>query len=286
MLRLLVLCLCLGFAQASKAKVDSTLTDTILKLSNAIRLEPDSQKEEASRMLELLLESYYSEPKNFENTFGKVPYLGQISSPDGKVKMVCWNAAYETGEFKYYCVLRYQPNKENVFVTVFEDTETDWSRINRKPVRPNKWYGALYYKILANKHKGKTYYTVLGWDGKDEITNRKVVDVLSFQGKSVILGASLFTDENNRSLHRVVYEYANDVSMALNYDEKEKMIVLDHLAPEDSRFVGQFQFYGPDFSYDAFKFKKGKWIFLRDVFAKNRSLNNLPDNARPGDFSD
>jgi hypothetical protein len=74
--------------------------------------------------------------------------------------------------------------------------------------------------------------------------------------------------------------------MALNFDEKEKMIVMDHLAPEDSRFVGQYQFYGPDFSYDALKFKKGAWIFERDVFAKNRSLNNLPDNARPGDFKD
>ena len=74
--------------------------------------------------------------------------------------------------------------------------------------------------------------------------------------------------------------------MALNFDAKEKMIVMDHLAPEDSRFEGQYQFYGPDFSYDALKFKKGAWIFERDVFAKNRSLNNLSEDARPGDFKD
>lgn len=268
------------------AQVDSTLTDSILKLSDAIRLEPDEKKLEASARLETLLSTYYSNVVNFDNSFGKIPYIGQLESPDGKLKMVCWNAALEKGDFKYFCVLRYKPSKEEVFVTVFEDSDEDWSRINRKPIRPSKWYGALYYKILANKYKGKTYYTLLGWDGKDNITNRKVVDVLNIQGKSVILGASMFKDEQEKPVHRLIYEYANDVSMALNYDETEKMIVMDHLAPEDSRFVGQYQFYGPDFSYDALQFKKGEWVYLRDVFAKNRSLNNLPKEARPGDFKD
>jgi hypothetical protein len=113
-----------------------------------------------------------------------------------------------------------------------------------------------------------------------------MVDALSFQGKTVILGSSMFVDEDERSAHRLIYEYANDVSMALNYDDKEKMIIMDHLAPEDSRFEGQYQFYGPDFSYDALIFKKGLWRLELDVFAKNRSLNNLPADSKPGGFED
>lgn len=268
------------------AQVDSTFTDTVLRLSDLIRLESDEKKLEASAQLEVLLKSYYSDVVKFDNSLGKIPYIGQLESPDGKLKMVCWNVALEQGNFRYFCVMRYKPTKEVVFVTVFEDSDEDWSRINRKPIRPNNWYGALYYKILENKYKGKTYYTVLGWDGKDNITNRKVIDILNIQGKSVILGASVFKDEQNKPSHRLIYEYANDVSMALNYDDAEKMIVMDHLAPEDSRFVGQYQFYGPDFSYDGLQFKKGEWILLRDVFAKNRSLNGLPEDARPGDFKD
>ena len=182
--------------------------------------------------------------------------------------------------------MRHKPTKETVAITVFEDSVDDWDRIDRKPIRPNNWYGVLYYKILAHRYRGQTYYTLLGWDGKDNITNRKMVDALSLQGKTVILGSSMFVDEDERSAHRLIYEYANDVSMALNYDDKEKMIIMDHLAPEDSRFEGQFQFYGPDFSYDALVFKKGFWRLERDIFAKNRSLNNLPEGAKPGDFKD
>ena len=214
-----------------------------------------------------------------------MPFLGQLASEDGVIRMLCWNLVMQNDDYQYHCVMRHKPEKKIVFVTVFQDN-SDWKRIDRKPIRPNKWYGALYYKILANRYRGKTNYTILGWDGKDNITNRKVVDVISIQGKSVILGSSIFKNEKELPVHRLIYEYANDVSMALNFDAKEKMIVMDHLAPEDSRFEGQYQFYGPDFSYDALKFKKGAWIFERDVFAKNRSLNNLSEDARPGDFKD
>ncbi len=273
------------FSSLAHAQVDSTLTDTILSLSDLMRKEADSVKLNAAASLEELLVQHYSNPEKFGTQLAQVPYMGQLISPDRAVQMLCWNVELENGNFQYHAVMVHKAKKGEVALTIFEDVE-DWERIDRKPVRPSKWYGALYYKILSNKHKGKTYYTILGWDGKDNITNRKVVDVITFQGKSVILGSSMFKDENDRPAHRIIYEYANDVSMALNYDEKEKKIIMDHLAPEDSRFEGQYQFYGPDFSYDALQFKKGKWIFIKDIFAKNRSLNNLPENARPGDFKD
>lgn len=267
------------------AQVDSAFANAVRQELHTIRTAPDSDKVLAATKLETMLHKFYKEPQHFNLEIDSVPFLGQLSSPDNAIKMLCWNIAFEDGTYQYHTVMRHKPSKETVVVTVFQDN-TDWNRISRKPIRPNNWYGALYYRILANKYRRKTYYTVIGWDGKDNITNRKVVDVLTIQGNSVILGSSVFKDKNNRPAHRLIYEYANDVSMALNYDEKEKMIIMDHLAPEDSRFEGQYQFYGPDFSYDALVFKKGKWNLKRDVFAKNRGLNNLPDNARPGDFQD
>lgn len=268
-----------------KAQEMSAVRDSVNALFDTMRTAEDSSKIAAAANLETMLSEFYVNEENFESELDSVPFLGQLSSPDAVVKMSCWNVAFEDGSFQYHCIMRHRSDKKSVTVTVFEDSE-DWERIERKPVRPNKWYGALYYKILSDKHRGKTYYTILGWDGKDNITNRKVVDVITFQGNTITLGSSIFKDMENRPAHRIIYEYANDVSMALNWDEKEKMIIMDHLAPEDSRFVGQYQFYGPDFSYDALQFKKGEWILIKDVFAKNRGLNNLKEDARPGDFND
>jgi hypothetical protein len=274
------------FPVAGFSQVDAALRDSVLSIFKVMRTGEDTQKIIAAARLEVLLEKYYSSIENFETEFDSIPFLGQLASWDGVLRMNAWNIALEDEGLRYYCVMRHKPTKNSVAITVFQDSSSEWGRMNHKLVRPNDWYGALYYKILANRYRGKTYYTLLGWDGKDNITNRKVIDAISFQGKSVLLGSSIFIEEDERSAHRLIYEYANDVSMALNYDEKEKMIVMDHLAPEDSRFEGQYQFYGPDFSYDGLIFKKGKWTFHRDVFAKNRSLNNLPADARPGNFKD
>ena len=46
--------------------------------------------------------------------------------------------------------------------------------------------------------------------------------------------------------------------MTLRWDEKEKLIIWDHLAPIESKYEGMPEFYGPDFTHDALKFKKGK----------------------------
>lgn len=251
-----------------------------------MRTAEDAEKTVAAAKLESMFQGYYENPLNFDHELDSVPFLGQLASWDGVIRMICWNLAFDDGSFQYHCVMRHRANKEKVVVTVFADNAAEWDRMERKPVRPHDWYGALYYNLIANRYRGQTYYTVLGWDGNDNITNRKVVDVISIQGSTVILGAALFKDAKGRPVNRLIYEYANDVSMALNYDEKEKMIIMDHLAPEDSRFEGQYQFYGPDFSYDALEFKKGEWVLQKDVFAKNRSLNNLPENANPGDFAD
>lgn len=246
----------------------------------------DAEKVMVSDAMETILADFYRNASQFDVEFDSVPFLGQLRSDDGVVAMTCWNLAFSDGTFQYHCILRHRPDRNSVVVTVLEDNDVDWNRIQRKAIRPADWYGALYYRILTDKHRGKTYYTLLGWDGKDQMTNRKVVDVLTFQGRSVLLGASVFRDVRDRPVNRLYFEYANDVSMALNYDVKEKMIVMDHLAPEDSRLEGQYQFYGPDFSYDALEFTKGEWILHEDVFSANRGLNNLDPSARPGDFED
>ena len=43
------------------------------------------------------------------------------------------------------------------------------------------------------------------------------------------------------------------------------MIVLDHIAASDPRYEGIYEFYGPDFSIDGYKFKQGKLRYSSDI---------------------
>ena len=52
--------------------------------------------------------------------------------------------------------------------------------------------------------------------------------------------------------------------MSLHYQEKVSVI-----SPTSPSMQGQYEFYSPDFTYDAFRFEKGKWQFVSDYEAKN-----------------
>jgi hypothetical protein len=110
---------------------------------------------------------------------------------------------------------------------------------------------------------------LLGWDGNNDLTRKKVIDVLRFgsSGKPAF-GANIFKfDKKKRK--RIFFEYSAKTNMTLTYNEKHDMIVFDHLSPSESSYKGLYQYYGPDFSYDAMYFDKGKWQLVKDVDVRN-----------------
>lgn len=259
-------------AQDAKAARDSASA-----LFLQMRTGDDSDRMMAATRVEQLFSKWFADPARFATDLDSLPFLGQLRSSDGRLLLTCWNIALEDGALRYHCIafLR-EMKKGGIQVTVFDHNDTDWQKITRKTISSSDWYGALYYRIITHKFKKKTYYTLLGWDGHNAITNRKVVDVLNTDGNRMSLGAPVFS-QDKRPAYRLVYEYANDATMSLNWDDREKMIVMDHLAPENGRLKGQYQFYGPDFSYDGLKFEKGKWVLIEDLDARNRGLNNLKE---------
>jgi hypothetical protein len=48
------------------------------------------------------------------------------------------------------------------------------------------------------------------------------------------------------------------------------MIVFDHLSPIESGIEGVYKFYGPDFSYDGYEFKAGKWRYRSNLDVRNK----------------
>ena len=59
--------------------------------------------------------------------------------------------------------------------------------------------------------------------------------------------------------------------MSLRYNEKKKMIVFDHLSPSNQMLKNNYEFYGPDMTYDAYKFQNNSWNFLKNIEVGNPS---------------
>ena len=70
-------------------------------------------------------------------------------------------------------------------------------------------------------------------------------------------------------LSRIVFEFSARAVFTLRYIAEQQMIIFDHLSPAKPEYLGDFQFYGPDSSFDGFKLENGKWIYVRDLDLRN-----------------
>jgi hypothetical protein len=126
------------------------------------------------------------------------------------------------------------------------------------------------------------FYTLIGWDGNDKLTTRKFIDALYFKSDgSPVFGKDIFRF-SRKNPKRLMFEYSSEVSMSLKYVERKNQIVYSHLAAREEGGVldGQFQYYGPDGSFDALELRKDKWVTVEDIDARNEKSKH-DNEAKP-----
>src|SRR6056297_307051 len=254
--------------------------ENILKsyFDSVATLQSDRRKEKYNNKILKKLRNILKHEESFHYSFDSIEHAGILFSSDNRVKLYNWNLPYNGGYHEYFCFIQYKKNKKND-LKLFElaDKSNKIKKPEEKTLNSEKWYGALYYRMIAIEGRGnQRYYTLLGYDPNDFLTNKKIIDVLYFKNDlSPVFGAPIFKNRRNTQ-HRIIFEYSEFATMMLRYDESKEMIVYDHLAPSEPKYEGQFEFYGPDFSYDGLKYEKGIWntYFDLDLRLNNINFNN------------
>ncbi|MBS2212406.1 hypothetical protein KEM09_13400 [Carboxylicivirga mesophila] len=229
-------------------------------------LTEDTQKDSLNNIIEKQLMRLWTDKEYYENTFSQLKRMKTLHSKDGRVKVCTYNIQKEGFKQQFYGAVII--NDESIIVKPLTDTSDKIKSPERSTLSDKKWYGALYLDMIETQSGNQTYYTLIGYKGHDEFMKRRVLDVLIVQNNRIRFGAPVFkTDRLTRN--RVVFEYSAKATMMLRYDTNQKMIVFDNLAPADPMFRGVYQYYGPDFSYNAFKFSKGVWELKKDIDLRN-----------------
>lgn len=155
------------------------------------------------------------------------------------------------------------------------------------------WLGALYYKPQngtriptlnlkyydrklsssgKQKRVKKQFYVLLGWNGNDNRSNYKMVEVMSFDPEDknrVIFGADVFYFDAIPKF-RAIFNYSEYSPFSLNYNwvktgrfSKSNMIVYDHLGTPKGKQSEMKEVWeiGPDGSIDGLYFYKRKGVF-------------------------
>ena len=209
------------------------------------------------------VKEYLSLDKSFNHKLDSVPYLADLYSPDKSFRIITWNIGKEDLTNEYFAFIQ----KKNVekkkvnysVVELIDQSAKQFRTVEYKSFTYKNWYGALYYQIVPFKHKKKDHFVLLGWDGNNKISNKKIIEVLHFDKKgNPRFGAMVFKSEK-RVKKRVVIEYTKDATISLRYHPDKKMIIYDHLAPMKPELEGLYEFYAPDLSYDGYRLKSGLW---------------------------
>ncbi len=205
--------------------------------------------------------------ESFVYPFTELANMGKLTSPDDLLRVYNWNCVLSDGTYRYFGILQIK-EKKSIRVEKLLDSTSDMDMMKQYSI--TDWGGALYYQIIPIKQKGSRSYFLLGWDGNNYQTSKKLIEILNIDNKGKLSFGSPLIFWRGKVLNRVVFEYAKQARMTIQYEEKAKRFVFDHLAPSKPIYQNQFEYYGPDFSYDAIEYRKGKWVLVENVDVRNK----------------
>jgi hypothetical protein len=240
----------------------------------------DAEKNSANDSLRHYVEVFLNEKTSFSNPI-KIDFMGDLPSPDGEIRMLTWNLSLSDGTYSYFCYIQKKP---------FASGNSNWYELNdqhKSVVRPefktlksNQWYGCLYYQIIPVKVNKEIGYTLLGWEGNSPISNKKLIDFVDFNSKGEpVFGKSIF-ESDNQMKRRVIFEYTKEAYFMLKYDPDEEFIIFNRLEPLKPELEGIYSYYTPIMTYDAYTFKKNKWVLEMDIQPKNPKTNQIYNNPQ------
>jgi len=230
----------------------------------------DNDRIRINDSIRLIIDSYVSSDTLFNHRFNNLRYLGQITSPDSLLKIITWNLVLRSSPSRYFCyfIRKSEPGGKNrvyrltgIYREAPVKTDTIYSETD--------WYGALYYDIKPYINDDKRYWVLLGIDYGNSFITRKIIEVLSFTPEnSIIFGRKWFVSGEGIK-YRDVFEYASNGMMSLKFTS-DSSIVFDHLVSFSPALKDDRQYYGPDYSYDAYNFKNGSWRLTINVDVRNK----------------
>ena len=248
----------------SQKKLFMAYEDSLMRIAPSIlQGENDAERQAANEKFLALWEPILDESRSMKYPFESLSTVSILTSKDNNVRFINWVIPQDNGTYQYQAIVQYYNYQNNYNVAYLEAIEEELREPEKMKLQNNQWIGALYYQLETIKRGKRKYYILLGWDGNNNRSNKKIADVLTIS-RGLTFGAPIFKI-GNKPQNRFIIEYKEDASASMKYHAKEERILFTHLIPLNEGVKGLYDFYVPDGSVDALNLRNGKFIFEENV---------------------
>ena len=248
----------------AQKKLFAAYEDSLMRIAPTIlQGANDNERQAANEKFLELWEPILDEAKSMKYPFDSLSTVAILTSDDNKVRFINWVIPQDNGAYRYQAIVQYYNYQNKYNVAYLEAIEEELREPEKMKLQNNQWIGALYYQLETIKRGKRKYYVLLGWDGNDDRSNKKIADVLTIS-RDLTFGAPIFKI-GKKPQNRFIIEYKEDASASMKYHVKEERILFTHLIPLSEGVKGLYDFYVPDGSVDALNLRNGKFIFEENV---------------------
>jgi hypothetical protein len=206
---------------------------------------------------------------SFHYPFDSVLGISKLYAPDSSFRIITWYI--EIDDYRGYQkgLIQHNTKDGSLKLNILFDNSEWADNKHSKICRDTNWIGAVYYNMIKTQHQGKNYYTLFGIDREGLRSQKKWIDVLSFdEKKNPVFGGGFSFKEDSiikPTQSRFSIEYKKEARTYVNYEPELKLILFDHLISETEEPEFPWTFV-PDGDYEGFKWQNGQWVHVDKVF--------------------
>ena len=308
----IIILICVALFATPLCSQDIMLQNAEQELSSLMNVmfssKDDNERFNANEKFLTLLDNVLGYPNSFDYPFENLDKISILTSSDKKFKIFTWAVFSNEGDYDNFGMIqaRNETTEEYEIYRLWDRSDDVFSPQEAK-LTDTSWFGAVYYELITTKNENITYYTLLGWDGKDIYSKRKIIEPITFKRNSgrPNFGASIFYKE--KQLKRMIFEYAPTASFNLKWDnqyhkeggvkkakqkgmkknkpfeveeakiERSQMILYDELEPMCDGLGMVKNLSVPSGKVVGLRFERGKWRKVENLIPRNSKRKNEID---------
>lgn len=202
--------------------------------------------------------------------FDSVIGVSKLYSPDSLFRIITWNITFNDYYSRQRGAIQFRTQDGSLKLVPLRDASEFTDRPQDSVRNRSNWVGAMYYNMIKTEHKGKSYYTLFGFDNNSAQSSMKWVEVMYFnEKKEPVFGGPFFTYEEDSvptpPKYRLFVEFKKNTRVLVNYIEDLDLILVDHLISESDQPELPWTFV-PDGDQEGYRWENGRWKHIDKVF--------------------